>query len=429
MKQLLKNIIAGILRAEARLVLRKYKPVIIAVTGSVGKTSAKDAIYEVLSASFLTRKSKKSYNSELGVPLTILGCETGWTNPLKWLANIFEGLELVFLKDDYPKFLVVEVGADRPGDIRKIAAWLKPDVVVVTRFGDVPVHVEFFDSPAALVEEKSHLVSALKKDGLLVLNNDDSHALSMKNKFDGMVVTYGFEKGSALLASHDQIVYEQGAPVGMTFKVDHGGVSIPVKLPGVLGRQYVYAALAALSVGAHFKLNMVNMAQALGSYNGVPGRMRIIPGIKGAHIIDDTYNASPVAVEAALQTLGAVETSGQKIVILGDMLELGKYTVEEHKRIGQIAGGVCSMLLVVGLRARGVVAGALLGGISEKNVIEFDDAQKAGKYLEQVLKEGDVVLIKGSQSMRMERAVVEIMAYPEHKEELLVRQEKEWMSR
>src|SRR3989344_7462839 len=99
MKSFLKTIITAILRAEARLVLRKYKPVIIAVTGSVGKTSAKDAIYEVLADSFLTRKSEKSYNSELGVPLTILGCATGWGNPLKWFANIFEGLALLFLKD------------------------------------------------------------------------------------------------------------------------------------------------------------------------------------------------------------------------------------------------------------------------------------------------------------------------------------------
>jgi len=414
MKSILKKIITLILTLEARLVLRKYKPKIIAVTGSVGKTSAKDAIYEVLATSLSVRKSEKSYNSELGIPLTILGRETGWGSPLAWISNIFEGAALILLKNHYPKWLVVEVGADRPGDIQKISAWLKPDIVIVTRFGKVPVHVEFFGSPEALIEEKSHLVSALKKDGLLILNNDDDKALSMKRKFEGMVMTYGFKKGSA---------------TGVTFKIDYDGTSMPVTLYGVLGKQHIYAALTALSVGGYLKLNMVRMSQALETHGGAPGRMQIIEAIKDAQIIDDTYNASPVATEAALETLREIKTDGRKIAVLGDMLELGKYTVEEHKRLGEIAGEVCDILLVVGLRARSMVEGALLGGISEKNIIEFSNSQKAGKYLEQILEKDDIVLIKGSQSIRMERAVGEIMAHPERKAELLVRQEKEWTER
>jgi len=429
MKQLLKNIIVLILTLEARLVLKKYKPRIVAVTGSVGKTSAKDAIYEVLSASLLARKSEKSYNSELGVPLTILGRKSGWNSPIAWLANIFEGLALIFLKNHYPKWLVLEVGADRPGDIRKIAKWLTPDMVVVTRFGDIPAHVEFFDSPEKLIEEKSYLVSALKKDGLLIVNNDEDKTRSMKDKFDGMVITYGFGDGSAVLSSNENIVYKKGALVGVTFKVDYDGNSIPIKLLGVLGRQHIYAALAAISVGVHLDLNMVNIAEALGKYDCAPGRMKIIEGIKGTYIIDDSYNASPVATEAALETLKEIKTNGKKVVVLGDMLELGKYTVEEHKRMGKMAGEICDELLVVGLRARSMVEGALLSGLGEKNVIEFEDAQKAGKHLEQELAEGDIILVKGSQSMRMERVVEEIMAHPEQKEKLLVRQEREWMDR
>lgn len=429
MKLILKKIIIVILTFEARLVLLKYKPKIIAVTGSVGKTSAKDAIYEVLATSLSVRKSEKSYNSELGIPLTILGRETGWGSPLAWISNILEGLALILLKNHYPKWLVVEVGADRPGDIQKISTWLKPDIVVVTRFGKIPAHVEFFRNPEALIKEKSYLVSALKKDGLLILNNDDEKALAMKRKFEGMVMTYGFNKGSAFLASHDNIVYQKKVPSGITFKIDYDGTSMPVTLSGVLGKQHIYAALTALSVGGYLKLNMVRMSQALETHRGAPGRMQIIEAIKGAQIIDDTYNASPVATEAALETLHDLKASGKKIAILGDMLELGKYTMEEHKRIGEIAGSVCDLLLIVGLRARSMIEGALVGGISEKNIIEFSDPQKAGKYLEQILEEGDIALVKGSQSMRMEHAVGEIMAHPEQKAELLVRQEKEWTDR
>jgi len=429
MKSILKKIIIVILTLEARLVLLKYKPKIIAVTGSVGKTSAKDAIYEVLATSLSVRKSEKSYNSELGIPLTILGRETGWGSPLSWISNIFEGLALILLKNHYPKWLVVEVGADRPGDIQKISTWLKPDIVVVTRFGKIPAHVEFFRNPEALVKEKSYLVSALKKDGLLILNNDDEKVLAMKGKFEGMVMTYGFNTGSAFLASHDNIVYQKKSPSGVTFKIDYDGTSMPVTLSGVLGKQHIYAALTALSIGGYLKLNMVRMSQALETHRGAPGRMHIIEAIKGAQIIDDTYNASPIATEAALETLRKLKISGKKIAVLGDMLELGKYTVEEHKRIGEIAGSVCDILLIVGLRARSMIEGALIGGISEKNIIEFSDSQKAGKYLEQILQKEDIVLIKGSQSMRMERVVEEIMAHPERKVELLVRQEKEWMER
>jgi len=424
----LKKIVIWILQMESRLVLKKYKPKIVAITGSVGKTSAKDAIYEVLSTSFLVRKSKKSYNSEIGIPLTILGKDTGWNSVWAWITIIFEGIALLLFKNHYPKWLILEVGADRPGDIKKVSKWLKPDVVVVTRFGDVPVHVEFFNSPEDVVKEKSYLVSALKKNGVLIINNDDKKTLSMKNKFDGMVMTYGFEKGSAFFASKDNIVYKKEVPSGVSFKIDYKGKSMPVTISGVLGRQHIYSALAGFSVGAYLDINMVKMAQATEAHVGAPGRMKIIKGIKNTCIIDDTYNASPVAMEAALETLRDVKTAGKKIAVLGEMLELGEYTNEEHKKIGKIAGEVCDLVLAVGIRSRGLIDGALIGGLNEKNIIEFKDSRKAGKYLEHVLKDRDVVLVKGSQGIRMERTVAEIMAHPQRKAELLVRQEPEWVA-
>lgn len=429
LKRVIKKTIIRILQLEARLILKKYQPGVIAVTGSVGKTSTKDAIYTALDDFMLVRKSVKSYNSELGIPLTILGCETGWNNPFVWIKNILEGLALILFKNHYPKWLILEIGADRPGDIKKVSQWLKPDILVITRFGEVPVHVEFFASPEDLVKEKSYLVSALKEKGLLIVNNDDKRSLAMREKFDGMTTTYGFGKGSAMLASKESVVYKDDKPVGVKVRVDHDGSSVPLDLVGVTGKQYVYSALAALSVGVHLKVNIIKMSESLKSFRGSPGRMRLIDGIKGASIIDDTYNASPVAVEAALETLEEIETKGIKIAVLGDMLELGKYTVEEHKKIGKLAGSVCDLLLVVGLRAKSITEGALLGGLGEKNIIEFEDSQKAGKYLEHILKEGDIVLVKGSQSMRMEHTVEEIMAHPENKTELLVRQEEEWIDR
>jgi len=430
MKNILKKIIVSILTLEARAVLFKYKPKIIVITGSVGKTGTKDAIFDVVNTTFFTRKSQKSYNSELGVPLTILGLSTGWESPLAWIKNIFEGLALIFLKNHYPKWLVLEVGTDRPGDIKSLTKWLRPDIVVVTRIGEVPVHVEFFDSPAEVLKEKAYLVKALKEDGFLVLNSDDEKVRALDRKTRAEVTTYGLSREAKLRGTHTQVIYdENSAPTGVTFKVEFGQNVIPVVLNGTVGVHHTYNALAALAVGAHLGINMISMTEALEHYESPKGRMRIIEGLRGSTIIDDSYNSSPVAAEAALKTIADISTTGKHIAVLGDMLELGKYATQEHRRIGKIAGETCDMLIAVGPRAQYFAEGALLGGLSEKMIIQFDDSRDAGKYLESIISKGDVILIKGSQSMRMERAVQEIMAHPERRKELLVRQEGAWESR
>lgn len=429
MKSLARNIIAAILEQEAKLVLRKYKPRIIAVTGSVGKTSVKDAIFSVVEKSLIARKSEKSFNSEIGLPLTILGLRNAWSNPFLWLSTIIRGLLLVVLREHYPKWLVLEVGADKPGDISRVTKWLVPDIVVVTRFGDVPVHVEFFKSPNELFEEKAQLVKALRPTGMLIINGDDEKVLALQNRTKAKCITYGFSENVMFRASNMQIAYENDKPIGTTFKLEYDGNVFPVNMTGVLGIQPVYSGLAALALGVHLKLNIVDMIGDIAAYQSPVGRMRVIPALKGATIIDDTYNASPVAATAAVEVLGSIKTKGKKIAVLGDMLELGKFTMEEHKKLGALASKNADLILAVGPRAKYIIEGALESDMSEKNLIEFDDSRLAGKYLEEVLGDGDIVLVKGSQSMRMERTVEEIMAHPENAGNLLVRQEEEWKAK
>ena len=230
-------------------------------------------------------------------------------------------------------------------------------------------------------------------------------------------------------ATNIQAEYEDGLPVGTTFKLEYDGGVFPVDMLGVLGIQPVYSALASIAVGAYLKLNIVDIIGRLSSYRSPPGRMQILNGIKDTTIIDDTYNASPVASEAALMALKSISTNGRHIAVLGDMLELGKFTIAEHKKIGMLAGEFCDLIIAVGQRAKYIVEGALDAGMSEKNIIDFDDSRLAGKYLEGVLEKGDIVLVKGSQGIRMERSVEEIMAEPELASELLVRQEEEWKAR
>jgi UDP-N-acetylmuramoyl-tripeptide--D-alanyl-D-alanine ligase len=458
-KTIFKKIIVYILQIESRLVLAKYKPKIIAITGSVGKTSTKDAVYAVISGISYVRKSEKSYNSEIGLPLTILGVPNGWNNPGVWLSNILKGLWLFlnpFRSRKYPKWLILEVGVGHPGDMRRTASWLKTDVVIITAIGETPAHIEFFNSRKHLIEEKSGLIKTLKKDGLLILDADDQDVLLMKTNNKHHTLTYGFKEGADVLGSQDSIFYEEqagiplghsptGEPKGVIFRIDEGGLahrttaegtSLPVVIEGVFGRNHVYASLASLALALGLKFNIINAINALKNYSVSPGRMRLLKGINDSMIIDDTYNSSPLACESALKTLSEVKIqglpaqAGRKIVVLGDMLELGKHTEEAHKNIGRIAGKTLSgndVLMVVGPRARAIKAGAL--EIHPVNIFEFLDSSQAGEFLKTFVQKGDLVLVKGSQGMRMERVVEAILFDKENKNKLLVRQDEEWLGK
>src|SRR3989344_51721 len=181
MKQFFKKFIVAILTLEARLILKKHQPKIIAITGSVGKTSAKEAIYAVLSRKFLVRRSEKSFNSELGVPLTVIGAPNAWYSPVKWALTVWRGAFIPFQKN-YPRMLILELGAERPGDIADLLTYVKPDVAVITAIGEVPVHVEFFAGPEEVAREKTKLVEALGTDGVAVLNGDDDVVSDMRTK-------------------------------------------------------------------------------------------------------------------------------------------------------------------------------------------------------------------------------------------------------
>lgn len=429
MKNIFKKLVVKILTWEAKQILHKYNPKIVGVTGSVGKTSTKDAIFTVLSAKYHVRKSEKSFNSEFGVPLTIIGSESGWNNPVKWFQIFIKGFWLILYKTTYPEWLVLEVGADRPGDIKTLAEWLKPDIAVVTKLAKVPVHVEYFKSPAEVIKEKAYLAKAVRQGGTLILNTDDEDVLSFKELAKGAVLTFGVHEEADLSASHISVMYEKDEPMGMTFRIDHKGSSVPVVIKGALGLQLVYPAIAALGVGATEEISLVDGAQALEAHEPPKGRMRIVPGIKKTTILDDTYNSSPVALTEALRALNNLKSKGRKIAVLGDMMELGKYSSDEHKKAGEAAAQVVDMLVTVGVRARYMAEGALLGGLSEKNVLQFENSREAGAYIQNLIKEGDLILIKGSQSIRMERTVEEIMADPEHKADVLVRQDEEWLRR
>ncbi len=481
MKDIFKRIIAATLRFEAKLILKKYRPRIIAVTGSVGKTSTKDAIFAVLADDKHVRKSDKSFNSEIGLPLTIIGVPNAWSNPLRWLQNIMDGLLLVLIRTDYPKWLVLEVGADRPGDISSLASWLSVDVAVVTRLPEVPVHVEYFSSPEEVAAEKASIINALHPDGTLVVYADDARVDMLREKAlakGAHVVTFGLSS-TADVQGRDFAPFSQEDtgpwPVGMRATImmgEEGSVSIA----GVLGSPALLSAIAAAAVGKALGMRVDQITRSLGRYEPPNGRMRLLPGLKGSLIIDDTYNSSPAAVEAALETLRSIKRSAsgsaipadgitpvrriasgsaipadgitpvrriasgsaipadgitpvRRIAVLGDMLELGRHSVDEHRKVGALVAKCADMLVTVGFRARDIAIGALDAGMADGAILQYEEASKAGEELQAMLDDHDCVLVKGSQSIRTEKIVERLMLEPEKAEALLVRQEANWRRR
>lgn len=428
----LRTTVVAILTWEAQFLLKRKNPKIIAVTGSAGKTTTKDAIFCVLSENGrFVRKSEKSYNSELGVPLTILGLESGWGSPVRWLLNIVKGFLAAISREPYPDWLVLEVGADRPGDIRTIAKWLRPDVAVITSIPDIPVHVEFFNSPHALAQEKKRLAEHLKHDGILIINGDDMHTQKILEEYRSISTSFGFSGENAFVASDVGIQYQDKHPVGMHFYSEHSGSRIEVSVFGALGKPRVYSALAALAVAEVAGVAQEAAAEALAKWAPPPGRMRLLNGIRDSVLIDDTYNSSPAAAISALDTLKELKGFKKKIVIFGDMLELGRFSSEAHKQVGEHAKKCADLFITVGFRAKTMSEAALDIGMPEEKLRQYDQGEsvRAGKEIESELGPDIVVLIKGSQSMRMEKTVFELMQEPMKAEKLLVRMEPDWKFR
>lgn len=436
MQKIFKSIVVFFLMWEARFILRKHKPFIIAVTGSVGKTTTKDAIFHVLRGTHSVRKSEKSFNSELGVPLTILGLSNAWYSFGGWVTNLCVGFFRALFSREYPKVLVLEVGADHPGDIKRLTTWLHPDIAVITRLPDRPVHVEFFASPSDVKKEKAELVYALKDGGIFVGCADDPNVIELASQVKAKPLLFGVDPEATVRGEAPEIIYATGdfgaIPSGTRFSVSYLGAQQTVTLRGVLGVSPVSAALAAIAVGIAMEEHFSHLAESLSTLETPPGRMRILSGKDGVVLIDDSYNASPVAGEEALRVLRTMKGK-RKIAMLGDMLELGAYAEEEHRKIGRIAGSFVDLLITVGKRARSMAVGAREAGLVAEKIKEFADSEAAGKWMAEHTASGDIILLKGSQGsgenmIRMERAVKLLMEHPEDAGTLLVRQEKKWQN-
>lgn len=444
MKEILKPILISILTLEAKVALRRFSPRIVAVTGSVGKTSTKDAIYAAVSGNFVTRKSDKSFNSEIGLPLAVLGLPNAWSSMSGWLANIWEGAKVAVgpaKSAHFPELLVLEIGADHPGDIAAAVSWVKPDIAVLTRMSDTPVHVEFFASPVEVLAEKMKLAQAVNKFGLVVSNADDAMFSEAVAGLTVRKATYGVKKGADVRILEAEIAYDDSPlslPKGLEVKLEikgqdgHGNASqgLKIGLEGVLGAHLAYPVAAALAVAQELNIDLQAAAKAVSGAETPKGRMRVLQGKEHSALIDDSYNSSPVAAEEALKALGKVAAArGRKVAALGDMKELGEYSAAAHRKTGVLAGGIVHTLVVVGEAAQDIARGAREAGLAEDRIMAFSNSADAATALAGFVRAGDVVLVKGSQSMRMERVSAVLLADQSSAGDVLPRQEEEWKGR
>jgi UDP-N-acetylmuramoyl-tripeptide--D-alanyl-D-alanine ligase len=311
----------------------------------------------------------------------------------------------------YPEILVLEYGADRPGDIKYLLSIARPNISVITAIGDIPVHVEYYGGPDEVAREKGRLIEYLPVGGFAILNGDDDVVMNLQSRTRARVMTFGFEKNCEVRISRFENKVHDGKPVGISFKLEHGSAIVPVRIDHVFGRAHAYAAGASAAIGLVFGMNLVTISDALGHYAPPESRMQLVPGIKYTQVIDDSYNASLIAMRSALETLAALPAK-RKVAVLGDMLEIGKYTPEAHEAVGRLAARDADVLFTVGARAKFIAEAARGAGMKRTMIFSFDTADEARKPVQDFIKKGDLVLVKGSLGMELNKIVEEIRDVP-----------------
>ncbi len=344
---------------------------VVGITGSVGKTTTKELTAQVLALHQATLKSPGNYNSEIGLPLSLTRARA------------------------YHRFAVLEMGFYVPGDITLLCSIARPRVGVVTTIDKV--HAERAGSVEAIFRGKAELVEALPEEGVAVLNVDDPWVWKMREHTRARVVGYGLSPQAQVRASQVQVRGLQG----LRFHLHAEGRTFAVETP-LLGKHTVYNALAAVAVARALGVPWETILTAL-THAYLRPRLRPFRGPRGAWILDDAYNAAPRSTRAALDFLA--ELPGERIAVLGDMLELGPYEAEGHRDVGLRAGQVVHRLIAVGPRARELARAAVVAGLPEENVRLAEGPDDAWEYLQAWLHPDAVVLVKASRAVGLDRLI------------------------
>ncbi len=363
------------LQLLARDVRRRSGMTIIGVTGSAGKTTTKEMIAAVLGKQFTVLRSVGNLNNEFGLPLCLLRAEP------------------------YHSIGVLEMGMSARGEIRKLASIAEPNEGVITNVN--PVHLEFFKSVDEIAEAKAELLDGLCEPRVGYLNNDDSRVRAMARKFNGKIVTYGIKSVASFKV---QQIQDLGID-GTAFTVHHGRRNVNFVLP-LPGQHNVSNALAAISVGVTHDVSWEKIAEALAEMKPEKMRGQIVKFREGFVVVDDSYNSNPRALTEMIRFIGRLQGFQRKIVVAGEMLELGAGSAEMHRACGREAARA-GLALIVGVQgvAREIVEGAAEAGIDRSRLAFVQDSVQAGDLLARTVRKGDVVLLKGSRGVKLDHAM------------------------
>ena len=412
------------LQRYAHDILQRWHPTVIAVTGSVGKTSTKEAIAHILSGHFATFKSWQNYNDALGLPLS--------------LGRLEERHE----------YAVLELACDHPGEIRQLCQITQPSIGVLTNIS--PAQLQYFGTLANLAQEYGQLLTMLPSHGLAIVNGDDPMIDSLLVNCQAPIITYRPSK-----VQNVQSLWTLSCDIPPDAMGVNAGADAINRIPTehvtsrLLGRHHVATMLAAIAVGQQCGLSVADMKPALASLSAMPGRLQTIAGVGSTTLLDDTHNAAPASVTAGLETVRELPTS-HCIAVLGDMLRLGDYAEEAHRMAGQKAAECVDYLILRGEYASTVAEAARKAGMPEEHIIITSTHEDAAQAIEHIVNQGDggqgdregrpglrvagspsdsvdtIIYIKGSEETRMERVTERLMAEPGKARAQLVRQTPGW---
>jgi len=358
---------------------RGFEGIVIAITGANGKTSTKDMTAAVCSGRYRTHASPSSFNNEIGLPMTLLGAPPD------------------------TEVIVAELGARRGGDVRRLFPIADPSITVVTNVG--VAHMEVFGSWNAIVEASAEPVEALPPGGLAILNADDPVVAGYAARTDARVSTFGRAGDADVRAEAVALGPDGCASFDLLAAGDRARVTLAVP-----GEHMVANALAATAVGIELSVPLEACAGALASARVSPWRMETVDTRAGVRVVNDAYNANPESVAAALKTTRWMAGQGRLIAVLGPMAELGSIAADEHERIGELAARLrVDRLVTIGAEAKAIAVASVREGVEPGNVADYDDLDAVLADVIAAVREGDVVLVKGSRVAGLEHLAARLV--------------------
>ena len=362
------------LQALAKSVLAEQAPRVIGITGSIGKTTTKEFTAALLSPCFRVLKSEGNFNNHLGLALSLLKLQPGH------------------------EAAVLEMGTSSPGEIRELTRIAPPDIAVITNVN--PVHLEFFHSLEAIASAKKEILDGAKEDATAVLNGGDPFVQKIAQEWRGRRLSFGVSPACDIRASG---IRKLGAD-GMTFELHLEGRAKRVRFP-FFYEEYLSTLLAAVGAGHALSLPFEAMVDEIPRLTPFSGRGGLIQLDHGLQLIDDSYNSNPKALEAALKGLASLPAE-RRVAVLGDMLELGPAEADFHRQAGrQVAANGWDLLLAVGPLARHIAEGAVAAGLPRARVLTFTTSDEAARSISTLIEDGDLILVKGSRGIKIERVV------------------------